>query len=98
MDAETEQPYDESVPSTADPAPPPEQALQASQRGVRMAAALAALPMRQREAIVLQYYQELSNDEAAMLTGISVAALESLLSRARRNLRDLLVRDGEEKP
>jgi len=92
-----EQPYDESEHAAADPTPPPEHALQASQRGERMAAALAALPARQREAIVLQYYQELSNDEAATLMGISVEALESLLSRARRNLRDLLVGDGEEK-
>jgi len=55
-----------------------------------MAAALAALPDRQREAIVLQYYQELSNIEAAALMNISVDALESLLSRARRNLRSYL--------
>ena len=52
-----------------------------------MAAALAALPERQREAIVLQYYQELSNIDAAALMEISVEALESLLSRGRRALR-----------
>ena len=41
----------------------------------------------QREAIVLQYYQELSNIDAAALMEISVEALESLLSRGRRALR-----------
>src|ERR1700685_4176210 len=46
-----EQPYDESLHATADPAPTPEHAMQALQRGERMAAALAALPTRQREAI-----------------------------------------------
>ena len=45
---------------------------------------------RQREAIVLQYYQELSNIEAAAAMEISVEALESLLARARRRLRRLL--------
>ena len=52
--------------------------------------ALAELPRRQREALVLQYYQELSNIEAAALMGIGVEALESLLSRGRRTLRERL--------
>jgi RNA polymerase sigma factor (sigma-70 family) len=70
-----------------DTAPLPDEQLEASARSDHMAAALAALPERQREAIVLQYYQELSNIEAAALMNITVDALESLLSRARRNLR-----------
>ena len=52
--------------------------------------ALASLPDRQREAIVLQYYQEFSNIEAAQIMDISIEALESLLARARRNLRTAL--------
>jgi RNA polymerase sigma-70 factor (ECF subfamily) len=48
------------------------------------------LPQRQREALVLQYYQELTNSEAAELMGIGVEALESLLVRARRSLRERL--------
>ncbi len=53
---------------------------------------------------MLQYYQELSNIEAAALMNISVEALESLLSRARRNLRSYLAETlgeaglGREKP
>jgi RNA polymerase sigma-70 factor (ECF subfamily) len=58
--------------------------------------ALAELPERQREAIVLQYYQELSNRDAAEVMGVSVEALESLLSRARRQLRSILGRDKDE--
>ncbi|WP_397452763.1 RNA polymerase sigma factor [Pseudomonas sp. NA-150] len=73
-----------------DPALPPDEQLDATERSAQMAAALAALPDRQREAIVLQYYQELSNIDAAALMDISVDALESLLSRARRNLRAYL--------
>ncbi|MGC5702111.1 RNA polymerase sigma factor [Pseudomonas sp. NFXW11] len=73
-----------------DHGPAPDELLQASAQSRRMAAALDKLPERQREAIVLQYYQELSNTEAAALMQISVEALESLLARARRNLRSHL--------
>ncbi|MFW0753909.1 RNA polymerase sigma factor [Pseudomonas sp. H11T01] len=87
-----EQPLPDSDELTepVDTAPLPEEQLEASSRSEHMAAALASLPERQREAIVLQYYQELSNIEAAALMNITVDALESLLSRARRNLRNHL--------
>jgi RNA polymerase sigma-70 factor (ECF subfamily) len=58
--------------------------------GVRVAAAMRALPDRQREAVSLCHYQELSNIEAAALMGVSVDALESLLARGRRALRAAL--------
>lgn len=73
-----------------DPAPAPDEQLQRALDAKRVADALAALPPRQREALVLQYYQELSNAEAAELMGISTEALESLLARARRALRGYL--------
>ncbi|MBV8260697.1 MAG: RNA polymerase sigma factor [Paraburkholderia sp.] len=76
-----------------DPAGAPDQQLEARTRDQRVRAALAALPVRQREALVLTYYQELSNLEAAALMGISVDALESLLARARRTLRAQLAGD-----
>ena len=78
---------DEQALEPVDSAPSPHEQLESLDRSARMAAALAALPDRQREAIVLQYYQELSNIDAAALMNISVEALESLLSRARRQLR-----------
>jgi RNA polymerase sigma-70 factor (ECF subfamily) len=52
--------------------------------------ALARLPERQRAALVLCHYQELSNAEAAALLDVTVEALESLLARGRRMLRNLL--------
>lgn len=55
--------------------------------GEQVARALQMLAPRQREAIVLTYYQELSNVDAAALMDISVEALESLLARGRRALR-----------
>ncbi|MFC3944257.1 RNA polymerase sigma-70 factor [Pseudomonas gingeri NCPPB 3146 = LMG 5327] len=87
---------DEDMIEVVDSTPPPDEQLEATARSEQMAAALAALPDRQREAIVLQYYQELSNIEAAALMNISVEALESLLSRARRNLRSYLAETSGE--
>ncbi len=68
----------------------PDEKLIANQQKNLVSIALKALPNRQREALVLQYYQELSNIETASIMRISIDALESLLSRARRNMRALL--------
>lgn len=53
-------------------------------------AALAALPLRQRAAVVLRYYLDLSEAETASLLGISVGAVKSSVSRGLDRLRDLL--------
>jgi RNA polymerase sigma factor (sigma-70 family) len=82
------------LPDEADPQPMPDMQLEARVRDERVRTALAALPVRQREALVLNYYQELSNIEAAALMGVTVDALESLLARARRNLRAQLAGSG----
>ena len=70
-----------------DEGPAPDRGILAAQLGARVDRALVALPDRQREAIVLCHYQELTNIEAAGLMSVSVEALESLLSRGRRALR-----------
>lgn len=85
---------DVAVEDQADSAPLPEAVLLDNARRTRVQAAIATLPPRQREALVLQYYQELSNVEAAALMGVTVDALESLLSRARRTLREQLRSDA----
>ncbi len=79
-----------TLPEQPDSAPQPDEALLQGEHAARMEAALQGLPPRQREALVLCYYQELSNIDAALLMNVSVDALESLLSRARRTLRGLL--------
>ena len=72
----------------AQPGPAQHFAAEDTARAVR--AAIAALPERQREALVLCHYQELPQAEAAALLGVSVDAIESLLARARRTLRQSL--------
>nr|WP_087038749.1 RNA polymerase sigma factor [Caballeronia arvi] len=80
----------DDLPEAADLAPLPDERLATTHASARIQAALATLPARQREALVLQYYQDLPNAEAAALMGVSVEALESLLARARRNLKTAL--------
>lgn len=80
----------ETLPERPDESPAPDRGLLAADVGVRVDAALAGLPERQREAIVLCHYQELTNIEAAALMSVSVDALESLLARGRRALRQAL--------
>ena len=80
----------EAPPDRPDDGPAPDRCIMAAQTGVRVEAALARLPERQREAIILCHYQELTNIEAASLMSVSVDALESLLSRGRRGLRHTL--------
>jgi len=52
--------------------------------------ALQQLPETQRSAIILCYYQNLSNREAADVLSISISALESLMARGRRKLKKIL--------
>ena len=52
--------------------------------------ALQKLPERQLAAITLCHYENKSQNEAADILEIGVRAYESLLARARRNLRDEL--------
>ena len=80
----------DAPPERPDESPGPDRGLLAVETGERVNAALRLLPDRQREAIVLCHYQELTNIEAAGLMEISVEALESLLSRGRRALRQTL--------
>ena len=77
----------EAPPDRPDEGPAPDRGLLAADVGTRVNVALARLPDRQREALVLCHYQELTNIEAAALMEVSVEALESLLSRGRRALR-----------
>jgi len=71
----------------ADPAPGADAQLETRERDRRLAAAIDALPDRQRTAIVLIYQEGLSNAETAALLDTSVSGVETLLVRAKRALR-----------
>ncbi len=86
----------DALPEATDPALDAEEKLIEAERGRAVALAIAALPDRQREAILLVHYQDLSGTEAAAALDVSVEALESLLARGRRTLRARLAsQDGD---
>ncbi len=70
----------------ADPRPSAADAMIDREQRTRLAAALAALPPRQRAAIALFYDEELSGEQAAAALGVSLQGLWSLLLRGRRSL------------
>lgn len=61
----------------------------------RLERALAALPAQQRAALLLCQVQGFSNAEVGDILGSSVRAVESLLARARRALREALSNEGD---
>ena len=80
----------DDVPDPIDDRPNPAANLFQVQLADAVNGALQKLPDRQREALVLCHYQGLTNIDAAELMGVSVEAMESLLSRGRRTLKALL--------
>ena len=60
--------------------------------------ALAHLPERQRAAVVLRYYEDLSEADTAAILGCSVGTVKSQVSRGLARLRELLdVAEGGER-
>jgi len=86
----------DNVAEQSDDRPDAYEDIVARQRQAKIAAAVADLPERQRTAIALSYTAGLSNVEAAASMDISVKAFESLLVRAKRELRGRLAGDEEE--
>lgn len=77
----------DDLPELTDEAPTADEEMEAGERGMAVREALDRLPERQKMAIILCHYEEMTNREAAEAMEISVEALESLLSRARRAMR-----------
>lgn len=67
--------------------PGQDETLAEGQVQVRLESAIAALPERQRTALNLCFYEELSNQEAAEIMGVRLKALQSLLMRAKSTLK-----------
>lgn len=85
---------DGDVPERADDSPAADALIDQQRRTEGVAEAMQQLPDRQRAAIVLTYYDGVSNAEAAQILGVGVKALESLLVRARQGLSRSLAAQG----
>jgi RNA polymerase sigma-70 factor, ECF subfamily len=71
----------------------PEEILLQAEQAEWVQKALDSLPAKQRTAIVLSKYDDLSQKEIAKVLKTSEGAVESLLQRARKNLKEKLVKD-----
>jgi RNA polymerase sigma-70 factor (ECF subfamily) len=67
-----------------------------SDRAVDVDRALAGLPRRQREAVVLRYYLQMDTREVATVLRVSEGTVKSTLSRARTALAAALGTDESE--
>ncbi len=85
----------DEVPEVADPATQVTD-LQDRDLSARVAAAMQALPERQRLALTLFHHEGMSQIEVGQVMGISDEAVESLLARARRALKASLAGEWKE--
>lgn len=81
----------DALPEQVDPGRGSDKVLIDDEVGAQVRAAMDELPDRQRLALTLSHFQNLSQTEGADILEISVSAYESLLARARRALRDHLL-------
>lgn len=81
-----------------DPQPALDSAHGQAREAEAIAQAVQRLPDTQRMAVVLCYFEDHSNPQAAALMGLHPKALEALLGRARKQLRTWLGRLREEAP
>jgi len=85
----------EDAPEPIDPTPGVVERMAQSERSKAVAAAIRELPERQRQAVVLRHFDELSNPEIGAALECSVEAVESLLARARRALAKRMTEERE---
>ena len=78
------------LPLSTSPHPSPDAQMAAGERQEAVRRALDTLPDRQRMAVVLRYYEELSLREIAAAMDATAKAVERLLARARDCLADEL--------
>ena len=82
--------YTDSPPDEGTDRDTPSNLLARREQQRALAAAILNLPPNQRSAFILCHYENFSYAEAAQSLGLSVKAVESLLVRAKRNLRETL--------
>lgn len=78
----------------ADPAPDGEESVVSAQRRAAVQKAIDRLPTKLKEPLLLTYFDELTQQEAALLLGVSVKTVETRVYRARQQLAELLDRSA----
>lgn len=85
----------EDAPEPVDPDPGVLERMAKSEESRAVAKAIATLPERQRQALVLRHFEDYSNPEIGEALECSVEAVESLLARARRQLASIMKEERE---
>ena len=80
----------DSMPEPVDPSPEAGEQIDRAKAAEEIHRAVSDLPDRQRLALAMVHFEGMSNIEAAAAMEVSVDALESLLARARRGLKQSL--------
>ena len=80
----------------ADQADAADEMLVMSEQQAALESAIQDLPERQKIALNLCFYEGLSNKEAAEILGVGVKAVESLLMRAKKALKEKFAMSQEE--
>lgn len=86
----------DAIPEPVDSAPGADRQMQDRARADALQTALADLPDRQRQAVVLRHIEGLANPEIAQIMDLSIEAVESLTARGKRALAKLLAGRKEE--
>lgn len=81
----------DAIAEPCDDAPSVPEQMQQRSRAQALNAALAELPERQRQAVILRHIEGLSNPEIAQIMDIGTRAVESLTARGKRALEALLL-------
>lgn len=79
----------------SDPAPNAEAALAASEQRRRLEAAIARLPAKLKEPLLLTYFEGLPQQQAADILGVTAKTIETRVYRARQKLAELLGPAGD---
>lgn len=82
----------DDAPEPIDDAPSVTTTMQARERAKALNTAIDTLPERQRHALHLRHFEDLSNIEISQVMGTSVEAIEGLLGRAKRSLATKLLK------
>jgi len=69
----------------------PDEQIESSETEILVQRAIQQLPPRQKTALILQRYENLSAEEIARIMETSLSAVEALLHRARENLTEKLL-------
>jgi len=86
----------DAVEEPVNPAPAVLDDMIAADRARALELALSALPERQRVAVMLRHLEGLPNPEIAVVMGVGVEAVESLIARGKRRLSEVLSARREE--